>query len=94
MVDSEETVALRVRRNIIKQVNETTFNEFLIETHPDVASFIIKKSDTDFPILPFLNGKKFYLKPVKTMHMEEIKVTGIADGKKREEALKEAHLFS
>jgi len=93
LVDSEETVALRVRRSIIKQVNETSYSEFLIEVHPDVAGFIIKKGDTDNPVLPCCEGKKFYVKPVKTLHIEEVRVTGISDNKKREEALKDAHLF-
>lgn len=94
MIDSEETVALRLRREVIRQLKETSFNEFLLETHPDVAMFIMKKSEADCALLPQENGKKFYLKPVKTMHREEIRVSGITDNKKREEAMKEAYLFS
>jgi ribonuclease G len=93
MIDSEETVALRIRREVVRQVHETSFNEFLVEAHPDVAAFIVKKGETEYPILPTEKGKKYYLKSVKTMHREEIKVTGIADNKKREEAARDALVF-
>ncbi|MEZ4357158.1 MAG: Rne/Rng family ribonuclease [Eubacteriales bacterium] len=93
-VDSEESVALRLRREVIKNVNETSFNDFIIELHPSVFDFIMAKKNENDVWLPVIPGKKFFLKPIKTLLVHEINICGIAEDRVREELLKESQMFN
>ena len=73
---------------------ETSYNDFMVELAPTVFNFIVERRDEKDIWVPVIEGKRFFLKPVKYMHIDEVKITGIADKKVREEMLQEAQVFS
>ena len=93
MVDSEESVALRLRRELIRNIHETDFHDFIIELHPAVLEYINQHEDEHDVWLPPMEGRRYFLKPVKTMEIQDFKVSGIKDKRMREEVLKEAQMF-
>ena len=60
-IDSEETTAIAIRRQLIRQAAATDIKEFLIEVNPAVAAFIENADGPDLPVLPKIEGVKFYV---------------------------------
>jgi len=92
-VDSEETVAMRLSREIKHRLKETDYNDFLVEVHPSVADYIHKKSDTKFSVLPKQPGKKFYVLAQENIHIEQINIKPVTNKKDIEHVLRQAKVF-
>ena len=92
-IDSEETTALNIRRHLLRQAENTDTKEFLIEVHPSVAAYIEKCSEPDQPILPKIEGVKFYVLSNETMKGDNYKIIEIASSKEREKLIGKAKVF-
>lgn len=74
-----ESVALRVRRRLLRELANTDCTRFLVEVHPSVAAFIEKKDAEDLPILPRQAGKNFYIRALPELHVEHFEVRALTD---------------
>lgn len=93
LVDNEETTAMNLRRLIQRQTANTDIKEYLIEVNPLVAKYIESKYETDMPILPKIDGVKFYIMSSEALHMADYKVVEIASQKEREKLIGKAKVF-
>ncbi len=78
---SNPTMAMKVRREIIRNVNRMDMDVFLVEVSQGVASYIIQKNNAQENILPEYEGKTFYIKQNKNMGQQDIVVTPVDSGK-------------
>jgi ribonuclease G len=92
-VDSEETVALAIRRQLTRQVANTDIKEFLVEVPPSIAEYIESWSEPDLPMLPRIPGVKFYVLSNDTMGCDEYKIVEITSAKEREKLIGKAKVF-
>ena len=93
LVDSEETTAMNIRRLILRQTANSDIKEYLIEVSPLVAKYIESKHETDTPILPKIDGVKFYIMSSEAMHIADYKVVEITSQKERDKLLGKAKVF-
>jgi ribonuclease G len=93
LVDSEETTAMNIRRLILRQTASSDIKEYLIEVNPLVAKYIESKDETETPILPKVDGVKFYIMSSEAMHIADYKVVEIASQKEREKLMGKAKVF-
>lgn len=93
LVDSEETTAMNLRRLILRQTQNSDIKEYLIEVNPLVAKFIESKNEMNTPILPKIEGVKFYIMSEEALHMADYKVVEIASQKERDKLLGKAKVF-
>jgi ribonuclease G len=92
-IDSEETTAIAIRRQLLRQAASTDIKEFLIEVHPLVAAYIENSSEPDLPVLPKIEGVKFYVLSNETMRSDEFKVIEIVSAREREKLIGKAKVF-
>lgn len=93
LVNSEETTAMNIRRQLLKQVENTTIRDFLVEVNPSVARYIDKKNEAGTPIIPKIQGYKIYIMANGPMHIAEYKVTEITSQKEADKLLGKAKVF-
>lgn len=74
LVLSEETVCLKVKKEIIK-ATELTAPLILVEVHPEVAGLLLKNENNFLQQLKEKTGKKILIRGIATFHLEEIKIT-------------------
>ncbi|MBQ9941620.1 MAG: Rne/Rng family ribonuclease [Christensenellaceae bacterium] len=94
-VYSDQTMAMRVRREVARLVLNTDADKFLVEVAPSVARYIVDKNNHNIAILPQYEGKSFYISENKLLHNHDIKVTPLNGGNMRqvERAWKDAEIF-
>ena len=92
-VDSEETTAMNLRRLILRQTAHSDIKEYLIEVNPQVARYIENKDAPDIPIIPRIEGVKFYILSDETVHLADYKVIEITSTKEREKLIGKARVF-
>lgn len=83
-----ESVALRVRTRLLREMANTDLSNFLIEVSPAVAAFIEKKTAEGFSLLPKRQGKNFYVRSVPGQHVEHYEVRPIADKRALESSVR------
>ena len=93
LVDNEETTAMNLRRMILRQTANTDIKEYLIEVNPLVAKYIESKYETETPILPKIDGVKFYIMSSESLHIADCKVVEIASQKERDKLIGKAKVF-
>jgi ribonuclease G len=93
LVDSEETTAMNLRRLVLRQVENSDIREYLIEVNPSVAKYIESKQGTDTPILPRVEGVKFYIISSESVHLSDYRVVEITSQKEREKLIGKARVF-
>ncbi len=93
VVDSEETTVMGLRRHLQRQVAISDVEEFLIEVNPLVAKFIENRDPSETPIIPKIEGVKFYIVSDDSIHIAEFKVTEITSSKEREKLIGKAKVF-
>ena len=76
-VRSRETIALKVRRELLRRVREESMEHYLLEVHPDVAELIEDQKGAQSPLLPLNSGRSYYVKKVPTFHMEEFRIVAL-----------------
>ena len=93
LVDSEETTAMNIRRHVLRQTAHSDIQEYLIEVNPLVAQYIESKSTTGTPILPKVEGVKFYIMQNEAVHLAEYKIMEITSSKERDRLIGKARVF-
>jgi len=74
-----ETMAMRVRREVLRSIKGQTRDAFVVEISEELVSHIASKNNINKPILPLFDDKRFYMKAVKNVHPEYIKVYAATD---------------
>jgi len=92
LVDSEETTAMNLRRLVLRQLANSDIKEYLIEVNPVVAKYIESK-EAETPVLPKIEGVKFYVLSSESMHLADYRVVEITSHKEREKLLGKARVF-
>ena len=93
LVDSEETTAMNIRRQLIRQTAHSDISEYLIEVNPTVAKYIESKNAAGTPILPKIEGIKFYIMSNEASHIADFKVMEVTSQKQRERLIGKARVF-
>ncbi len=93
LVDSEETTALNLRRFVVRQTASSNIKEYLIEVNPQVAKFISDRSPEEEPIIPKVEGVKFYILSDEAMHIADYRVTEITGAKDLEKLSGKVKVF-
>ena len=93
LVDSEETTAMNIRRQLIRQTAHSDINEYLIEVNPCVAKYIENKNASGMPILPKVEGKKFYIMSNEATHIANYNIMEVTSQKQRERLIGKARVF-
>ncbi|MGI6161809.1 MAG: Rne/Rng family ribonuclease [Christensenellales bacterium] len=76
-IENEDTVAMKARKQLLREINETDFPVFVIEVHTSVAQHITKSCEDAFKNMPGGEGRKVFLKPISGTHMCGVKVYGV-----------------
>jgi ribonuclease G len=74
-----ETMAMRVRREVLRTIRNENHNTYVVEMSEELVSHIASKNNINKPILPMFDDKRFYMKAVKHVHPESIKVYAVTD---------------
>ncbi len=93
LVNSEETTAMSIRRLVLKKVGSTDIKDFLIEVSPGVAKYIDKRRETGSPIIPIMQGYKFYIMANEVMHIADYNVIEITSSKEADKLIGKAKVF-
>lgn len=91
-IQSEETIAIKIRRAIQREFASSDCDTFLVEAHPSVASFIEVKSRTEIPILP--EGRTIYVRSLPYMHIEEFRIQQVNDPRLIESIVMDSKIFT
>ncbi len=70
------TMALKIRKELLRQMQDPDVPAILVETHPDVAREIEKRQGEIDPIFP-QGGVRIYVHPNRDMHIEQMSVKPI-----------------
>lgn len=92
-VYSNPTMMMRLRREVIRAVNNSDSEAFMVELAPSVADYVMQMNANNEAILPKFEGRKFYFTENKLAHIHSIKVTSIVDYKKAADKYSEAQSF-
>lgn len=74
---SQESMVLKVRKQLIHRFNEETHANYLITVHPEVADLIDDNSTAHAPLLPRQPGRTVFVRALASMHMEDFKIEPI-----------------
>jgi ribonuclease G len=74
-----ETMAMRVRREVLRVIKKQASGAFVVEISEELVSFIASENNINKPILPLFEDKRFYMKTIKNVHPEYIKVYAATD---------------
>lgn len=92
-VYSSQTMLMRVRREVLRVIANQEADAYLLEVAPQVGRAIIAKNNANEALLPILEGKTFYMVESRGLHIHDVKVSPINDGKTREKAEKTGQIF-
>lgn len=92
-VYSDAAMAMRVRREIARNVQNIDSPVFVVEVAPSVARYITEKNNQNEAILPHYEGKTFYLVENRTAHTHDIKVYTMQELKQKERTIRDAQIF-
>lgn len=87
---SLETVALKVRKELIRRMRHESTESYLVEAHPDVCALIEDHSSEQSPLLPVKPGRSTYIRANPALHIEHFHVIPATEDKK---ALKDARRY-
>lgn len=74
-----DTMAMRVRREVMRTVQDEAQKVYLVEVNAALEEFIVGKNNQNQAILPQFEHAKFYLKGAKSIHPEHIKISQVND---------------
>lgn len=92
-VYSNPTMMMRLRREVIRVVNNSDAKAFMVELASSVADYVMQMNANNEALLPEFEGRHFYITENKLAHIHSIKVTSIVDTKKAEETYNDALSF-
>ena len=85
--------AMNIRRQLIRQTAASSIREYVIEVNPIVAKYIESKSAAGTPILPKVEGVKFYIISSGASHIADYKVMEVTSQKQRDKLIGKARVF-
>jgi ribonuclease G len=74
-----ETMAMRVRREVLRTIKNQTNPTYVVEMSEELADYIASKNNINKPILPLFDDKRFYMRTIKNVHPEFLKVYAVTD---------------
>ncbi|MDL2236932.1 Rne/Rng family ribonuclease [Christensenellaceae bacterium OttesenSCG-928-K19] len=74
-----DNMAMRVRREVGRTVKEGGNAKYLVEVSPALEEYIVNKNNQNQAVLPPYETVQFYIKGIKGMHPEQIKVLPIIE---------------
>ncbi len=74
-----DSMAMRVRREVIRSVTDGGNHKYIVEVSPVVEEYIVNKNNQNQAILPVYEHTQFYIKGVPGVHPEHIKITAAND---------------
>lgn len=74
-----DSMAMRVRREVLRTIQNQSNDAFVVEMSEELANFIASKNNANKPILPMFDDKRFYMKTIKNVHPEFIRVYAAID---------------
>ncbi|MBE5759395.1 MAG: Rne/Rng family ribonuclease [Clostridiales bacterium] len=83
-VYSDLTVAMKVRRAVMREVKRNDSPAYLVEVAPSVGQFILEKNAVKEALLPPYEGKVFYVKQIKSAHIHDVRVIALAQTNPKE----------
>ncbi len=75
LVYSDNAMAMRVRREVVRYVCQIDAPKYLVEVAPSVLRFIAEKNNRGEALLPEFSGKVFYMAENTFAHTHEIRVS-------------------
>jgi ribonuclease G len=92
-VFSLESMSLNVKRRVEAYILGKQTHDYLIEVHPKVLDYIMKKIDKDDKFIPNIVDKRFYIKAVNDYHIEDINIMTIGSHKELEKHLDSSKVY-
>ena len=74
-----DTMAMRVRREILRTMAKSDADVFLVEMEEDLLCYIASKNNGNKPIMPLYDDKHFYMKAIKNVYPEYFRVIAKPD---------------
>jgi ribonuclease G len=74
-----ENMAMRVRREVLRTIQGQKQDAYIVEMSEELANYIASKNNINKPILPLFDDKRFYMKTIKNVHPEYIRVYAATD---------------
>jgi ribonuclease G len=72
-------MAMRVRREVLRTIKNQTNPTYIVEMSEELADYIASKNNINKPILPLFDDKRFYMRTIKNVHPEFLKVYAVTD---------------
>ncbi|MDR1620676.1 MAG: Rne/Rng family ribonuclease [Clostridiales bacterium] len=72
---SEETIVLKVRKALIRCLQNQSAKNYLVELHPAIAAIIEEQSNGVSQLLPVAPGRNIYIRRTPALHVEEFHIT-------------------
>ncbi len=88
---SGETVVLKVRKALIKCIQNESMMDYLVEVHPTVADLIDDHSSAQAPLLPATAGRSIYVRAMPSMHVEEFNIQPLPKKPENLDGLRKYH---
>ena len=92
-VQSSEAIAHKVRRQLLRDMQNIDVDVWLVDVHPSVAAFIETRSQGESLFLPQFPGRDIYVRSLPYLHIEEYRVTPVTDQRLMETAISDAKIF-
>ncbi len=90
-VYSNPTMMMRLRREIIRVVNNSDAKAFMVELAPSVADYVMQMNANNEALLPEFEGRHFYITENKLAHIHSIKVTSMVDYRRSDDKNNNGH---
>ena len=74
-----ETMTMRLRREVLRTIRNQKSDTFVVEISEELVAHIASQNNSNKPILPLFDNKRLYMKAIKNVHPEFIKVYAVTD---------------
>ncbi|WP_294083313.1 Rne/Rng family ribonuclease, partial [Proteiniphilum sp. UBA5384] len=78
-VYSMESMAMRVRRDVVRAVKTDTPARYLVEVAPALEEYIVSKNNQNQAVLPIFENVQFYVRGLPGAHPEHIQITKLPE---------------
>ena len=87
---SEESVALRIRRNLLRNLRASSCEDWLVEASPSIARMILERAAEGQPVLDGVQGRNIYIKKRAGWDSVRFEIVPLADPEERDAAVRHA----
>lgn len=92
-VQNSETVALKIRKALQRELRQAQNDIWLVEAHPSVTAVIEAGTRDDDPVLVPYEGKSVYIRALSSLHVEEFRITPVTEQRMLENIQTDAKIF-